>query len=205
MPGKITKLDTEQTAGQSAKQPVDATAQTSNNQTPSAVKMKALNLEDDKPQAKKPTKGSPMTQDQKKKLIVLFAVAAVAGIGTGFGAFRLRAQSAGDTSPKAEQQVAGDNVQVGDVFGVKDDQTFKDSAEGYLEAGGINGEGSHSLLREGGESQTVYLTSSITDLDKLVGMRVKVWGETFKGQKAGWLMDVGRVQVLELDAEAPTE
>jgi hypothetical protein len=96
-------------------------------------------------------------------------------------------------------------VNNGDVFGIKDDQTFKDSAEGYLSAGGLNGEGSHSLLREGGPSQTVYLTSSITDLDKLVGMQVKVWGETFKGQKAGWLMDVGRVQVIDTEAEAPVE
>ena len=29
-----------------------------------------------------------------------------------------------------------------DVFGVKDDQTFKDSAEGYLAAGEADGEGS---------------------------------------------------------------
>ena len=36
-------------------------------------------------------------------------------------------------------------------------------------------------------------------------MKVKVWGETFKGQTAGWLMDVGRVQVVELDAEPPVE
>jgi hypothetical protein len=101
--------------------------------------------------------------------------------------------------------VAGDVINNGDVFGIKDDQTFKDSAEGYLAAGGADGEGSHSLLREGGVSQTVYLTSSITDLDKLVGMQVKVWGETFKGQKAGWLMDVGRVQVIATEAEAPVE
>jgi hypothetical protein len=36
-------------------------------------------------------------------------------------------------------------------------------------------------------------------------MQVKVWGETFKGQKAGWLMDVGRVQVIDTEAEAPVE
>ncbi len=68
---------------------------------------------------------------------------------------------------------------------------------GTLEKGGIDGEGTHKLIREGGESQTAYLTSSIIDLDPLVGKKVQVWGETFKGQKAGWLMDVGRVKVLE--------
>jgi hypothetical protein len=94
---------------------------------------------------------------------------------------------------------------VGDVFGVQDEKTFKDSAEGYLEIGGLDGEGSHKLLRPGGDSQTVYLTSSVTDLDKFDGMSVKVWGETFKGQKAGWLMDVGRVQIVSPQGEKPTE
>lgn len=193
----------DQPTGQPA---VDETAAASNNQSsPKTVKMKALDLEEQQPKKQARPKGTPMTQAQKKRFMTLGAVAIIAGVATGFGAFKLRAGAGGDgsVSPTATQQVAGENVQVGDVFGVKDDQTFKDSAEGYLEAGGINGEGSHSLLREGGESQTVYLTSSITDLDKLVGMRVKVWGETFKGQKAGWLMDIGRVQVLELDAEPP--
>ena len=146
-----------------------------------------------------------MTKQQQKIVMMLGAVAVIAGIGTGFGGFKLKQKTSGNGSPTATQQVAGDVVNNGDVFGVKDDQTFKDSAEGYLEAGGVDGEGSHHLLREGGPSQTVYLTSSITDLDKLVGMQVKVWGETFKGQKAGWLMDVGRIQVIEKAAQPPAE
>jgi hypothetical protein len=36
-------------------------------------------------------------------------------------------------------------------------------------------------------------------------MIVKVWGETNKAQKAGWLMDVGRVQVVNPQGEAPAE
>jgi hypothetical protein len=184
-----------QSAPAEAKKVLDETAVSKDNQKPKrGLKIGALNLA---------TEGKDMTKTQKKRVMILGAVAIIAGIGTGYGAFRLRAKSSGESSPATTQQVAGDNVQAGDVFGIKDDQTFKDSAEGYLEAGGINGEGSHSLLREGGASQTVYLTSSITDLDKLVGMKVKVWGETFKGQKAGWLMDVGRVQVIEVDAKAP--
>jgi len=66
-----------------------------------------------------------------------------------------------------------------------------------LEQGGIEGEGSHKLTREGGESQTLYLTSTVVDLEQFVGRKVQVWGETFAAQKAGWLMDVGRVKVLE--------
>lgn len=166
------------------------------------VKMAGLDLENKAPKQE----GTPMTARQKKMMIVLAVVAIVAGVGTGYGAHRLRTQTGGSAaSPVASQQVAGDEVHNGDVFGITDDKTFKDSAEGYLAAGGVNGEGSHSLLRAGGPTQTVYLTSSITDLDKLVGMQVKVWGETFKGQKAGWLMDVGRVQVIEVEGQAPVQ
>jgi hypothetical protein len=42
----------------------------------------------------------------------------------------------------------------------------------------------------------VYLTSSTVDLSPFVGKKVRVWGQTFTGQKAGWLMDVGLVEVL---------
>lgn len=74
---------------------------------------------------------------------------------------------------------------------------FKDQAEGTLQKGGIEGEGTHHLERTGGASQTVYLTSSVVDLDQFVGKKVQVSGETFSGKKAGWFMDVGKVKILE--------
>lgn len=160
------------------------------------------------------TKTQPMRSKQSNpqmKVVIGLAVAAVfAGIATGYGGFRLQTTASGPrdvTDGGNIQQVAEapSAVAVGDVFGVNDPDTFKDDAEGYLEIGGLEGEGSHKLLREGGESQTIYLTSSITDLDTFDGMQVKIYGETFKGQKAGWLMDVGRVEVLDTEAEAPTE
>lgn len=83
------------------------------------------------------------------------------------------------------------------MVGSTDTKTFRDSAEGVLEKGGIDGEGSHHLTREGGPSQTAYLTSSVVDLDQYVGKKVKVFGETFTAQKAGWLMDVGKIEILE--------
>ncbi len=87
-------------------------------------------------------------------------------------------------------------VKTDKVVGSTDTKTFRDSAEGVLEKGGLNGEGSHHLTRPGGESQTVYLTSSVIDLDQYTGKKVKVWGETFSAQKVGWLMDVGKIEVL---------
>lgn len=148
-------------------------------------------------------KGSVM----KRPLLPLLgaAVAIAAGIATGYGGARLQAKTSGSFGGAPLQQVAGSNVNAGDIFGSPDEKTFKDSAEGYLEAGGLDGEGSHKLLRPGGDSQTVYLTSSVTDLSKFEGMSIKVWGETFKAQKAGWLMDVGRVQVINPQGQPPAE
>jgi len=80
--------------------------------------------------------------------------------------------------------------------GIADKKTFKDSAEGVLKAGGLDGEGSFHLQRPGGVSQNAYLTSSTVDLSIYEGKKVRVWGATFNGQKAAWLMDVGLVELL---------
>lgn len=79
--------------------------------------------------------------------------------------------------------------------GLSDTATFKDSAEGTLIEGGIAGEGTHHLERSGGASQNVYLTSTVIDLQSFVGKKVKIWGQTISAKKAGWLMDVGKIQV----------
>ncbi len=147
-----------------------------------------------------------MSRGKRPMALIIALVAVGAGVLTGMGAYKLKAKSGGSLTGGTKApiaQVAGENVNAGDVFGIQDEKTFKDSAEGYLEIGGINGEGSHKLLRPGGVSQTVYLTSSVTDLSKFDGMSVKVWGETFKGQEAGWLMDVGRIQVVNPQGEKP--
>jgi hypothetical protein len=82
--------------------------------------------------------------------------------------------------------------------GILDESTFKgDTAEGELVEGGIGGEGTHHLEREGGPSKSVYLTSSVIDLESFVGKKVTVWGETLSAKKAGWLMDVLKVKVSE--------
>lgn len=90
-----------------------------------------------------------------------------------------------------------ENLPKGTILGSSDTTTFKDTTEGIMQAGGIDGEGQYHLVRQGGESQNVYLTSSIVDLSKFIGKKVKVNGQTQAAKKAGWLMDVGRVEVLE--------
>lgn len=117
-----------------------------------------------------------------------------AGTVTGY---LLTGRGGGGVGLSSPSQLAPGTELKGQEFGSKDTGAFPDSAVGILEKGGIDGEGTHKLVREGGESQTAYLTSSLVDLDPLVGKKIQVWGETFKAQKAGWLMDVGRVKVLE--------
>ncbi len=80
-------------------------------------------------------------------------------------------------------------------YGKKNTELFPDSASGTVRKGGVGDEGTHHLERRGGPSQNVYLTSSAVDLTKLVGKTVTVWGKTYEAQTAGWLMDVGYVEV----------
>ena len=70
------------------------------------------------------------------------------------------------------------------------------TAQGTLQEGGIANEGTHHLDRDGGPSQTVYLTSSVVDLQSFVGKKVEIWGETLSSKKAGWLMDVAKIKVI---------
>lgn len=146
-----------------------------------------------------------MNKKTSKLGFIIFLVVILAGIGTGLaGAYFFPFNTASPVVKVEDQQEVTDNqVKNGAVFGVPDEKTFKDQTEGVLIQGGIDGEGSHTILRAGGISQNVYLTSSVVDLDMFKDMEVRVWGETFKGQKAGWLMDVGRVEVLNTTATKP--
>lgn len=142
----------------------------------------------------------------------LAVVVILLGIGTGYAGAVLTAPASSGTevavtqegSEEGTQAEAGTQVaKVGQVVGAKDASSFKDSAEGVLLPGGIGSEGSHHIARPGGVSQNVYLTSSVMDLKTFENHKVKVSGETFKAQKAGWLMDVGRLEVVQLNAELP--
>lgn len=114
------------------------------------------------------------------------------GLGVGYGAAVVSAKSGTSIVP----QTLNPNAAVaGKTYGNGDPSVFKDTAEGTVQAGGIDGEGAYHLVRPGGDSQNVYMTSSSVDLSQFVGKKVKVWGQTQEAQKAGWLMDVGKVEV----------
>ncbi|MDD2822921.1 MAG: hypothetical protein PHQ59_02455 [Candidatus Daviesbacteria bacterium] len=81
----------------------------------------------------------------------------------------------------------------------QDTRTFRDFAEGVIQKQPAPKnpndyvEGTHLLVRIGGTP--VALTSSVVDLSQYEGKKVKVFGETQKAMKEGWLMDVGKVEL----------
>lgn len=140
--------------------------------------------------------GSGPVSSMNKSVIFALFLFILLGVGTGFIVSNLTGSTPLSPSSSSETITAnGVEVKKGDVIG-SDAKSFKDNAEGVLREGGIDGEGAFHLERSGGESQNVYLTSSVLDMTPFVGRKVKVWGETQAAQKAGWLMDVGRLQVL---------
>jgi len=149
-------------------------------------------------ETKSSKKGNGMT---KSKPIIIGFLVVILGIASGYGLALARNGGTGEgvlsNEPGLKREVSSGEITVGTKVGIADEKTFKDSTEGQLEKGGIDGEGSHHLLRPGGESQTVYITSSVIDLDQFIGRKVKVWGETMAADKAGWFMDIGKLEVLE--------
>ena len=138
-------------------------------------------------------KSVDMTRQSNKNFIPLavgIALMILAGIGTGYALSRSKVQGV-MVSQTGAKMVNTEKV-VGSL-----DEAFSDDAEGLLTEGGIDGEGTHHLERAGGPDQYVYLISSVVPLDDYTGKKVKVWGETNKAQKAGWLMDVGKLELLE--------
>lgn len=123
-------------------------------------------------------------------VVVIILIAIVLGTAIGFSLTKIPNNSIKSASSLAKQNASGKTA------GVANSKSFKDKAEGVLKEGGINGEGNFHLERPGGESQNVYLTSTTVDLSEYVNKKIRVYGETFKGQNAGWLMDVGMVETL---------
>src|SRR3990167_3842477 len=125
--------------------------------------------------------------------IIIVVVVVAAGIFSGL-VFSSRNKNAKIQTKAAidEEQLTGEQKQ---SFA----QTFRDEAEGTVEKNDFKeyAQGTHKLIRPGGESQTAYLTSSVLDLDQYVGKKVKVYGETFGSSQVGWFMDVGKVEVVQ--------
>jgi len=139
----------------------------------------------------------PRRGDVKEKVILGVAFLIIIGGGIFSGKFLAEKRSSSNSKELAKGSVSQEEIKKGEEFGLKDKEAFKDVATGVLKEGGVDGEGTHHLEREGGVSQNVYLTSSVLNLQQFVERKVQIWGETFTAQKAGWLMDVGKLKVLD--------
>lgn len=140
--------------------------------------------------------GSKSTPALSMKAIGIVIIVLLLGVGTGYVLSSGPVASHLPGSSGTITSLGGSSsVQKGKTYGNGNLSTFKDTAEGTMQVGGIDGEGAFHLVRPGGSSQNVYLTSSLLDLSQFINHKVKVWGQTQKAQKAGWLMDVGRVEV----------
>ena|SRR5258708_14467092 len=128
----------------------------------------------------------------KKIYLIVVLVSVLAGLGTGY--YLSTSGSAGSSSPGTLITKTNEPPKSAS----QDTQTFKDWAEGTLKAkptpkaGQTYAEGTHVLVQASG--QTVDLTSSVVDLSKYEGKKVKVYGQTNKGASSAWLMDVGKIQ-----------
>lgn len=128
----------------------------------------------------------------KKLLLIVIITSIVLGTLTGYiisqkGSSLQSPGLSGDTTTPAKSAT-------------QDTRTFKDFAQGVIKAkvqpqNGDYSEGTHTLIREG--AVPVALTSSVVDLSKYEGKKVKVFGETQKALTEGWLMDVGKVEEIK--------
>ncbi len=141
-------------------------------------------------EAAKVVKKLPVDNNTKVKFLASGLVVVLAGVATGWFLSGASAQMQEQT-PTAN--VSENPQNVGEV----DESVFSDTAQGELREGGIEGEGTHYLDTGLGEEKYVYLLSTVLDLDSFIGKKVEVRGQTLAAENAGWLMDVGRVKLLE--------
>lgn len=128
----------------------------------------------------------------KKTILIGLGAVVIILLGVGSG-WLLSGKSVNKVSTPTQKGV----TQTATEAGVNDTTAFPDTAQGLLKDGGINGVGTHHLEREGGQSHWVYLSSTVIDLQGFVGKNVEVWGQTLSAKGAPWLMDVGKIKVVQ--------
>jgi len=114
----------------------------------------------------------------------------VAGVGVGW---LISKNFVNKSSVVTKSNLTGNITEAGKL----DSKVKYDTATGILQVGGISNEGSYHLVRDGGPSKNVYLTSSSVDLSKFVDKKVDIWGQTLASKKAGWLVDVAKIKLAQ--------
>jgi hypothetical protein len=120
--------------------------------------------------------------------LVILVVALILGIGSGYLLSKNSNNSITNNLPIVEKAKTAQT----------ENRTFRDFAQGTIQKRTAPKNpndyvgGTHLLVRDG--AVPVALTSSVVDLSLYEGKKVKVFGETQKAIKEGWLMDVGKVE-----------
>lgn len=135
----------------------------------------------------------PDTSTRLRTYTIVLVLALFAGAGTGYFVVWAKAQKTTPPMGVTSSSISPNQAQ-------QDTKTFKDFAEGVIQKkppskNGDYSEGTYLLIRP--SAVPVALTSSVVDLSSYEGKKVKVYGESNKAVQAGWLMDVGRVDVLQ--------
>lgn len=131
------------------------------------------------------------TNNMHRIFLVVLVLSVILGAGVGYNL------ASGNSKVKTTNVISNDEVPKNPQ---QDTKTFRDFAQGVIEKkaepkrADEYTEGTHILKRDG--AHPVALTSSILDLSQYEGKKVKVYGETQKAIKEGWLMDVGKVTPL---------
>lgn len=140
------------------------------------------------PQEEKLVQKIPAHSLSDKLPIIILVVAVLAGVGTG---------KVLSSSQKSQGLAGVGSLNASPTVASQDNRTFRDFAEGTIQPKPTSNDNTYSegayLLQRNG-TQPVALTSSVVDLSKYVGKKVKVYGETQKALQEGWLMDVGKVE-----------
>jgi len=149
-----------------------------------------------------PNLANPTPQAKLFSLPLLIIILVLA-LATGFWISRFypttksvadSATNQGNSLVSTDKISAASDLKTGVVYG-NNDPNCKDIATGSIEAGNINGEGTHILNRPGGKDQRASLTSSVVDLDLFVGKNVSITGQTNSSKKTGWLLDVCSIKI----------
>lgn len=134
----------------------------------------------------------PSSNSKKNTIFLILGAFLVVLLGIVTGWF-MSGMNKGSTS-SSEVATVTENGEVVEAGNASEED---DTAEGVLNEGGIEGEGTHYLDRNAGPDKMVYLTSTVVDLQSFVGKKVQVWGQTIASDNAPWLMDVGKIKALE--------
>ena len=148
-----------------------------------------------------PQDTSVSKKNNSKNTKIFIVVIIIFGITAGFWISRFwptkTAVSLSDLETSTTNPITDTtSLKVGVLYG-ETDKSFTDSATGTIADGGLNGVGTHILKRDGGDSQTVALTSSTVDLNLFVDKKVQITGQTNSSNKVAWLLDVGNIKILE--------